>query len=265
MSLRLNGINIDVTMFPDNTSQVWKVPEAAFEGKSYNIVWEFSHEGELFHLLQLVQLIRYGHIPRPIKLHMPYLPYGRQDKDLSNDATFALKPFCNLLDTLNLDEITTLDAHSMIAEKWLRNFKNIHPSREISQALRKTNATAIAFPDKGACDRYFGKDETIGHELIIGHKVRDQQSGWIVKYDIEGDPKGRDVLIIDDICDGGMTFKLLAKDLYEQGAASVSLYVTHGIFSKGLRELRKAGIRNIYTKDGELFPSRNTNYLIRRY
>ena len=264
MSLTLNGVRIDVTMFPDNTSQVWKVPESAFQGKSYNIQWDFQGEGELFHLLQLVQLIKYGHVPRPIKLHMPYLPYGRQDKDLSNDATFALKPFCNLLDTLNLDEITTLDAHSMVAEKWLRNFKNIHPDRQIRDALSRSRATAIAFPDKGACERYAGKDENSNYPVIIGHKVRDQASGWIVKYDIEGDPEGHDILIIDDICDGGMTFKLLAKDLYKQGARSVSLYVTHGIFSKGLRELKKERIRSFYTKDGELFPSRNTNFLIRR-
>ncbi len=251
-------------MFPDGTSQVWQVPDSAFEGvKRYNIEWTFDHEGELFHLLQLVQLIKHGHVPRPVNLHMPYLPYGRQDKDLSNDATFALKPFCNLLDTLNFDKITTLDAHSMVAEKWLRNFENIHPSMVIGKVLDVSGATAVSFPDAGACDRYATKGEFGTRGVIVGDKVRNQKTGYIEKYKITGNPKGEDVLIVDDICDGGMTFRILAKDLLEAGANSVHLYVTHGIFSKGVKVLKDAGISRIFTKEGEIFPSRNTNYLVR--
>ena len=48
-----------------------------------------------------------------------------------------------------------------------------------------------------------------------------------------------------------MTFKLLAKDLLAAGAKEVNLFVTHGIFSKGLRTLRNSGINRIFTKDGE--------------
>jgi len=172
--LKLNGVKIDVTMFPDNTSQVWQVPEVAFEGKKFNIDWEFSHEGELFHLLQLVQLIKHGRVPRPIHLHMPYLPYGRQDKDLSNDATFALKPFCNLLDSLNITSITTYDAHSLVAEKWLSNFISIHPSLEIDKALQAVDATSVAFPDAGACDRY----ACTGELDIYGNIVRT----WVINH-----------------------------------------------------------------------------------
>lgn len=263
--LKLNGHRIDITMFPDKTSQVWKVPEELFECKNYNIEFEFDHEGEVMHLVQLVDLIRHGHIPRPVNLHMPYLPYGRQDKDIDNNATFALKSFCRILSMLHFDNITTLDAHSMKSDEYLWRFKNIHPSKQISQALRACNATAIAFPDSGACDRYFGKDETIGHHLIIGHKVRDQQTGYIEEYNIEGDPNGKDVLVIDDICDGGMTFRLLAKDLLKAGAASVNLYVTHGIFSKGAKILFDDGISRIFTKDGEIFSSRDTNFLIKEF
>ena len=254
MSFKLNGIKVNVDIFPDKTSQVWKVSESSFEGKSYNIEWNFESESEVIQLVQLVDLIRHGHIPRPVNLYMPYLPYGRQDKGIDNNATFALKSFCRVLSMLRFDDITTLDAHSTKADEYLWNYKNIHPSKQISQALRMTNATAIAFPDKGASDRYFGRDETIGHHLIIGHKVRDQLTGYITEYNIEGDPNGKDVLIIDDICDGGMTFRLLTKDLLKAGASSVSLYVTHGIFSKGVQILLDDGISRIFTKDGEVFP-----------
>jgi ribose-phosphate pyrophosphokinase len=48
-----------------------------------------------------------------------------------------------------------------------------------------------------------------------------------------------------------MTFKLLAKDLLAAGAKSVVLFVTHGLFSKGLQTLKDSGIQRIYAQDGE--------------
>ena len=86
---------------------------------------------------------------------------------------------------------------------------------------------------------------------MYGEKVRDQLTGNIVRYKIVGEPVGKNVLIIDDICDGGMTFKLLAKDLLAAGAKSVVLFVTHGLFSKGLQTLKDSGIQRIYAQDGE--------------
>ena len=44
--------------------------------------------------------------------------------------------------------------------------------------------------------------------------------------------------MVDDIADGGASFKYLARKLKELGAAKVGLYVTHGIFSKGLETLK---------------------------
>ena len=244
--IKLNGTEIRPTIFPDKTSQVWKLPEMCFEGKIYTIEWEFENEAELFHLCQLVDLIRFGHIPKELTLHLPYLPYGRQDKDISNSNTFALITFGRIINTLKFDKVTTLDAHSIIGFQNIERFDSLYPLEEIEFAHNEVNADCEAFPDKGASDRYL-----CNHEDIIGHKVRDQLTGYITEYNIEGNPEGKDILIVDDICDGGMTFKLMAKELYNQGANSVHLYVTHGIFSKGVETLRADGIQRIFTKDGE--------------
>jgi len=48
-----------------------------------------------------------------------------------------------------------------------------------------------------------------------------------------------------------MTFKILAKDLLAKGAKEVNLFVTHGIFSRGLKTLKDAGINRIFAQDGE--------------
>ena len=53
------------------------------------------------------------------------------------------------------------------------------------------------------------------------------------------------ILIIDDICDGGGTFNQAAQILREHGAVNLYLYVTHGIFSKGL-DLLQENFKHIY-------------------
>lgn len=253
--IKVNGEVANVTKFPDGTSQVWKLPEWIFESSRFNIIWDFQSESEVFQLVQLNKLLKHGRVPRPVTLHMPFLPYGRQDKEISNDSTWALRAFAQVINSMNFDKVTTIDAHSPIAAELLTNFTNIYPEAEIKQAIMSLsdfepeceNNLVLAFPDAGAALRYKAKSTD-----IIGHKVRNQLTGHIDSYSIEGSPKGKDVLIIDDICDGGMTFKLLARDLLTEGANSVNLYVTHGIFSKGIDTLKESGISRIFTKEGEI-------------
>ena len=54
--ISLNGIDVEVTKFPDGTSQVWKLPNIPL--LESNIEWNFQHEGEIMYLAQLVHLLR---------------------------------------------------------------------------------------------------------------------------------------------------------------------------------------------------------------
>src|SRR5690606_20401798 len=69
-------------------------------------------------------------------------------------------------------------------------------------------------------------------------KSRDVSTGNISGFEVYSDDlQGRDCIIVDDICDGGGTFIGLAQELEKKNAGSLYLIVTHGIFSKGLKEL----------------------------
>jgi ribose-phosphate pyrophosphokinase len=120
---------------------------------------------------------------------------------------------------------------------------------ELSTSLA-TGALTLISPDAGASKKtvkiaeYFNGEP----EVIQAQKLRNLKTGEIVKTEILGDVKGKKVLIADDICDGGRTFIELAKVLKNQGAIEVSLFITHGIFSKGL-EVFEGLIDTIYTTD----------------
>jgi ribose-phosphate pyrophosphokinase len=61
------------------------------------------------------------------------------------------------------------------------------------------------------------------------------------------------VLVVDDLCDGGATFLALA-DALADVVADAGLYVSHGVFSKGLDALLGRYGR-IITTDSILDPS----------
>jgi ribose-phosphate pyrophosphokinase len=253
--LYLNGQLVNVTMFPDNTSQVWKLPHHISNSDYAWVDWSFSNESEILHLAQLKTLL--DHYGAPTSLRIRYLPYGRQDKVVSNHTTFALITFSQILNNMSFDNIEIIDPHSTIATDLIKNSVAIQ-STKISELWNTGEYDVVCYPDKGALSKY---TKLYDYPYMHGEKVRDQITGNITSYQIVGDPAGKNVLIVDDICDGGMTFRLLAKDLLAAGAKSVVLFVTHGIFSKGTRILFESGIQRIFTQDGEVSNRHGTFYL----
>jgi ribose-phosphate pyrophosphokinase len=175
---------------------------------------------------------------------MPYLPYGRQDKDIENDATFALLTFAKLVNRLGFESVSCFDAHSHVAQDWFWIFVNVSPDALISHLAKGFDY--VCFPDAGAAARY----SIDGPPKILARKVRDQSHGKILFYEIENGEiikPGSSVLVVDDICDGGATFLMLGNALRAYNVRA-SLYVSHGIFSKGVDELNKFYER-IFTTD----------------
>lgn len=242
----LNGKTITPTIFPDNTSQVWKIDEDIVR-ESNTIEWRFENEGEFMHLAQLVHLLDVGFNVN-YDLELPYLPYARQDKRVSNETTFAIQPFTDLLNTLGFSKISIRDAHSRYALNLIDNATSYFMTDTLGDLIPEYDS--ICFPDAGACDRY--TKHFPNKEIITGSKVREQSTGHITEYTFEGNPDNKKILIIDDICDGGMTFRILAKELLSNGARQVDLYVSHGIFSKGKQVIHDDGITNIYTPEDSI-------------
>jgi ribose-phosphate pyrophosphokinase len=154
-----------------------------------------------------------------------------------------------LLNSLCFDYVSILDPHSKEATKLIETSGANYPVHKIEYVMNITESTLYCYPDAGAFDKY---TDILAGFHIHGEKVRNQSTGHIDSYKLIGSCRDHNVLIVDDICDGGMTFILLAKELYKAGAKSVSLFVSHGIFSKGLTPLKEAGIKYIFTDKGEV-------------
>ena len=247
--IKINAPVLEPTIFPDKTSQVWHLPAKAIK-RVNRIIWQFESDSEIFYLCQLKDLLDASG-SKKTTLRVDYLPYARQDKPITNDSTFALRTFARILNSCKFDEVCFIDGHSSVSTDEIDGAIDKPVLGLIKKAIKACKPEAIVFPDAGAATRYCYCYYLMS-DVMVARKKRNPATGRLNYTGINGDPVGKNVLIVDDICDGGMTFILLSKLLYEQGASEVHLYITHGIFSKGLKPLRDAGIGRIFTKDGEV-------------
>jgi len=243
--ITLNGHRVTPTIFPDKTSQVWKLDKAAICEDGNRVRWEFENEGEFLQLAQLKTFLDL-HCKFDTSLELPYLPYARQDKEVTNETTFAFYTFAELLNHLNFSKVFVFDPHNVELTKRLIDRVDI-TMPDIGKIVKWAGDATPVYPDAGAAKRYVAITKALYCE-----KVRDQSTGEITGLKVKGKVQKKSYIIIDDICDGGRTFIEVAKKLYAAGAKEVHLYVSHGIFSKGLEPLRDAGIKRIFTRKGEV-------------
>jgi len=175
-----------------------------------------------------------------INLTLPYLPYSRQDRVCARGQAFSLEVMANLLRSMNLKSLATWDCHSSVGLA-LTGAVNIPPSDIISASpalvAELTNPQSVLVcPDEGAKSRCAAIARSLGVAATVQcYKKRNPESGEILCTEVmANDLSGKTAVITDDICDGGFTFIKLAEALRAKGADRVILYVTHGLFSKGL-------------------------------
>lgn len=257
LTLTLDDQSYGVThgVFPDGA--VWlKVTEAlpTFARLMRIRATAMRDMNDFMLLAQLVEAVRHQTDVLVSHLELPWLPWARQDRHMAAGDSFALKVFASQLNTLQFDKVKVLDPHSDAAAAAIDNFVAISQETCLlhSATLKRKfqqKALMLVAPDAGALKKIDAVARAVGAaEYAVLSKKRDVASGKLTGFAlVAGDVRGRDMLIVDDLCDAGGTFIGSAQVLRDAGARSVSLYVTHGLFSKGIEHLFTNGIDAIYT------------------
>jgi ribose-phosphate pyrophosphokinase len=202
------------------------------------------------YLLVAVDALRRTGLVKKLGLFSPYFPGARQDSVMNPGEPLTVKVFADIINSMNLDMVIIADPHSKVTSALINNCQTINLSSFYNDVVWKMGVTQytpimLIAPDAGADKRV----KEVADELIdlgysvttaIASKSRDTSTGEIVSYEFNKEiPKDAKCLVIDDICDGGATFNLLGKELKNKGCEKLYLVVTHGIFSKGFKELSK--------------------------
>lgn len=205
---------------------------------------------DVLNLIMLVDALK-RFDPTPIRLFMPYVPYARQDRVCVAGEPFSLKAFANIINSLGFEKIAVVDPHSDVTGAVFNNLEVITQVNIIDKwdKFRKDilSSAILVSPDAGANKKISALAGYLGHyDFIRADKKRNLETGAIIETIVYAENINRPVVIVDDICDGGKTFIELAKVLKAKGATKVILYVTHGIFSKGVKVLLDGGIDDIW-------------------
>lgn len=164
---------------------------------------------------------------------IPYYGYARQDRKDRPRVAIGSKLVANMLVAAGADRVITMDLHA----PQIQGYFDIPVDHLDSHAvfiphienLRLENLT-FAAPDVGATNRIREIASYFNAEMVICDKHR-KRANEIASMVVIGDVTGKDIVIIDDICDTGGTLAKSAALLKEKGARSVRALITHPVLS----------------------------------
>lgn len=183
-------------------------------------------------------------------LYVPFFPCARQDRvnengDVLNSKFNIVKMLDRFYELNVFKELVTFDDHSLMGHSLARfPWINLTPASLIVAQTRlgvSVNPTegyydTIIAPDKGARARAEEIGALYHTPVVVADKIRDTSDGRITHYEIDTSQTAlQKVLVVDDICDGGATFEILADSLPFN--TEKHLFVTHGLFSRGTDRL----------------------------
>ena len=225
--IKINGQVIPQGCYPDGTLLV-KAPGLNKDLRELTFTWIYEHDVEIFTLQCLVD--KFSVTQLPMFLSLPYVPHARMDRVKNWEDVFTLKTFCNMINNMGFDGIIIADPHSDVAPALLNNVAALtvndlieKDGTELHDALDIPDAVYF-YPDAGAAKRY-----ALHGPSTYGIKKRNWETGLIESFSI-AEPemvKGKNVIIVDDICSFGGTFSRAAAALKAAGAEEITLYVTH--------------------------------------
>lgn len=226
--IKINGSLVEPSFFPNGELNFKKVEDQHYrimaEDSGFVVSLKYESDADLIHLLMIAGSSLFRNYP--IHLNILYMPYSRMDRGGYSSSSCALRTVGELIKGMEFESISVCDPHSDLTLAYLGpNADAYYPFEN-----RKFDATdVIMFPDSGAQKRYAGMKCFANNEQIVGNKVRDFKTGKIVSYEVSNGKivADRTVVIVDDLCSYGGTFKLAGDELKKFNPWRIDLMVSH--------------------------------------
>jgi len=189
---------------------------------------------------------------------IPYFGYARQDRKTEERGPISAADIAMLLENAGADQIITLDLHCGQIQGFFQNISvdNLMTNIVFVPYIERKNLEnlVVIAPDAGALARAKNFIEGLSQYNIkaqLSMIVKQPSSREVLeKLYLIGDVKNCDVVIIDDMCDTGVTLIQTAKELKKKGANKVFACITHPVFSKNfIEEIQGSGIDEMIVTD----------------
>ena len=208
--------------------------EETVRGKVVVIVQSTSPPSDnLFELLLLIDAAKRASAKRIIAV-MPYYGMARQDRKDKPRVAIGAKLVANMLMAAGVDRVITMDLHADQIQGFFEvPVDHLYGStiflNHIKDHLDISNI-CIATPDTGGTKRANSYAQRLGVDMAICYKQR-KVANEVAEMTVIGDVIGKDVIIVDDMCDTAGTLTKAAGLMMEHGAVSVRAICTHAVLS----------------------------------
>ncbi len=205
----------------------------------------------LFELLLMIDAAKRASARKIIAV-VPYFGFARQDRKDKPRVAIGAKLIANMFAAAGVSRVITMDLHA----DQIQGFFEVPVDHLYASTLfydeiqRLDNGNLImAAPDAGGTKRANSYAKKLNTGLAICHKQR-RVANEVAEMTVIGDVKGKDVILVDDMCDTAGTLTKAADLFLEQGANSVRAFCTHAVLSgPSYERIEKSGLSELIVTD----------------
>jgi ribose-phosphate pyrophosphokinase len=194
---------------------------------------------------------------KEINLVCPYYGFCRQDRIARSGEPISAKLVANLLDTVGVNRIITMDLHTPQIQGFFScPVDDLAPTCLFGEYYRKkmkelkvptTNVTVVS-PDHGSIHRARDLASELPDSRLAVIDKRRPAPNTAEVVNVIGDVKGQTCIIIDDIIDTAGTVLACTNALFAHGAKDVFVGGTHGVLSlDAASKLKNSRIKDVVT------------------
>lgn len=181
---------------------------------------------------------------------IPYFGYCRQDRKDQSRVPITAKLVSNLLEKAGATRVLTMDLHTSQVQGFFDiPVDNLYARVQLVPYIREevnTENLVVVTPDLGSTKlaRVFAGDLQADFAVVDKIRVDAEQ---VLPATLIGDVRGKEVLLVDDMCSTGGTLMMAAAVCKQAGAVRVNAVVTHGLLIGGaIARLEKSPIEKLW-------------------
>lgn len=218
-------------------------------------------DANLVNLMFMTSTMKFASAAR-VTAVIPYYGYGRQDRKDRSRGPVPVSDIPKMFGALGLHRVILLDVHSTPTATGFQTAgvipDHLYARPVFLKHLRSKMAEVwdparllIAAPDANADGLAEAYCQRLGaHDVILVTARRNPDTGKKEIIKVIGDPKGFDVLIVDDMIDSGKTTCHAAEELKRRGAGRIYALATHAVFSdNAIERFQCSVIENVWVTD----------------
>ncbi|MCX6127728.1 MAG: ribose-phosphate diphosphokinase [Proteobacteria bacterium] len=167
---------------------------------------------------------------------IPFFSYAKGDKKDEPRVSIRARVCADALEAAGADRILTMDLHSPQIQGFFRKpVDHLNARGVLANFVKKRDLSdwVVASADVGYGKNAFKFGQELGCPVVIGNKIRKDHTETAQIWNIVGDVKDRNMLIVDDIVFTGGSLIAMAQAARAQGAKKISAAVTHGVLTPG--------------------------------